>query len=151
MAKRHPLYKEDYGDRLLGLSAIERKRVYTAAWKARNKEELKQRNQEPCPECGAPKTRRAALCWPCSDRGSRNPMWKGDAAGADAGRVRARYIYAALRGTPCDDCGAPSVDLHHIDTNPLNNDRANIAVLCHRCHMIHDGRLAALIRRNKRL
>lgn len=77
----------------------------------------------------------------CSKRGAANPKWKGDAASKTAGNYRARNRYAA---TKCQRCGAPRAELHHKDENTLNNSPDNIQILCRRCHMQLDGRLAIL-------
>lgn len=74
-------------------------------------------------------------------RGELSHGWKGDAAGKDAGRVRARNRY---RLGPCEHCGKPACDRHHKDGNTLNNETSNIAILCRRCHMVVDGRLAVI-------
>lgn len=59
-----------------------------------------------------------------------------------SGRDRARSQYKKL-GT-CEHCkAAPAVDRHHVDDNPLNNERLNVQFLCRRCHMDADGRLGA--------
>lgn len=68
-----------------------------------------------------------------------NPNWKGSAISANAGRYRARSWHGHLHGT-CADCGEPSIDLHHLDSNPINNGVSNILALCRRCHMNRDGR-----------
>lgn len=34
----------------------------------------------------------------------------------------------------CDGCGATRTERHHVDGNPMNNDGANIAILCRKCH-----------------
>lgn len=76
-------------------------------------------------------------------RGYRNkdgisPGWKGEEAGEDAGRARARAAYAL---GSCERCGRPGTDRHHKDGDTLNNDPGNIEILCRRCHMKADGRL----------
>lgn len=57
------------------------------------------------------------------------------------GRQRAQAIYDAVA---CASCGRTDVRLerHHRDGNPLNNAPDNVIVLCTRCHMKEDGRLA---------
>jgi 5-methylcytosine-specific restriction endonuclease McrA len=50
---------------------------------------------------------------------------------------------------PCEKCPAPGIDRHHRDGNPGNNVPENLMVLCRRCHMVEDGRLAALRRKVK--
>lgn len=75
--------------------------------------------------------------------------------GQDCARRRERPI-ATIKGAhnrarrlvplrSCDECGAPGRDRHHIDGNPFNNVLANIAVLCRRCHMEADGRMARFV------
>ena len=50
----------------------------------------------------------------------------------------------------CERCrSAPAVDRHHKDGNVRRNVASNIAHLCRRCHMIEDGRVEQLVRRNK--
>ena len=72
-------------------------------------------------------------------RGPANPMWKGDDAVRGAKHDRARRLYPTL-GTCA--CGAPAVERHHVDDNPGNNEPTNVALVCRRCHMKADGRLA---------
>jgi formylmethanofuran dehydrogenase subunit E len=47
----------------------------------------------------------------------------------------------------CENCGSAGRDRHHRDGNTLNNDPANIAILCRRCHQAEDGRLDGLRQR----
>ncbi len=72
-------------------------------------------------------------------RGEASPQWKGDAANPSTKRARARKMYPL---GPCEKCGRQAVDRHHRDGNTGNNARDNVAVLCRRCHMDEDGRLA---------
>lgn len=46
---------------------------------------------------------------------------------------------------PCERCGEPGRDRHHIDGDTGNNVPENISILCRRCHMKIDGRLERLI------
>lgn len=78
----------------------------------------------------------------CSKMGELNPNWKGDLAGRTAGRKRAANRFTL---SLCAKCGKPAMDRHHKDTNTLNNHPGNIEVLCRRCHMKEDGRLAQFI------
>lgn len=64
--------------------------------------------------------------------------WKGDDATMGSKRARARRRYAL---GPCEQCGEPGTDRHHIDGNTGNNASANIAILCRGCHIKLDGRL----------
>jgi hypothetical protein len=68
------------------------------------------------------------------------PLFKGDEATIGVKRRRALRRYAL---GPCERCGKPGVDHHHKDDDVGNNARDNIAILCRRCHMEVDGRLAA--------
>ena len=60
------------------------------------------------------------------------------------GRYRARTI---KRKTFCERCGAAkSLDVHHRDENPLNNELSNLMVLCRSCHMkMHRTKLVCMI------
>lgn len=71
--------------------------------------------------------------------GSKNHMWKGDQASRGSGHCRAIRLYPDIG--PCAKCGNPKSERHHLDDNTLNNDPANIAILCRRCHMLTDGRI----------
>jgi hypothetical protein len=75
-------------------------------------------------------------------RGEQNPSWKGDAARRDTKRARAQRAYAL---TGCERCGAPATDRHHRDGDTGNNEPENVALLCRRCHMALDGRLAEFV------
>lgn len=71
--------------------------------------------------------------------GSKNPMWKGNKASKYSAMERARRKYS-----PPEDC-----EIHHIDGNPFNNSPSNIKFVTRKQHMIEDGRMEALIKRNK--
>lgn len=79
--------------------------------------------------------------------GEKHPLWKGDAASLAAGRMRAGRMYRNVG--PCTRCGAEKGERHHIDSNPLNNEPDNIAILCRRCHQAVDGRREGLIALSK--
>lgn len=68
--------------------------------------------------------------------------YKGDAAKDAAKRLRARGVYPTLGR--CDNCANQATDRHHKDGNTGNNRKSNLALLCRKCHMIEDGRLARL-------
>lgn len=70
-----------------------------------------------------------------------NPNWKGQQIKLLTGNDRANRWF---RVGKCEDCDAPGKDRHHKDGNKRNNDPSNIAILCRRCHMKRDGRLARL-------
>lgn len=76
----------------------------------------------------------------CAASGSNNARWKGDQAGAQAGRLRAEKMYRKIG--PCVRCGSERSERHHKDGNTLNNDPSNIEIVCRRCHMEEDGRLS---------
>ena len=61
---------------------------------------------------------------------------------ANRGRQRAQRLFETKE---CDLCRATNkrLERHHKDANPLNNDPDNVQILCVRCHMKEDGRLAA--------
>lgn len=67
--------------------------------------------------------------------------WRGDNAQTNTKRERARRRYPL---GDCVACGNEGVDRHHRDGNTGNNSPENIAILCRRCHMAIDGRLAKL-------
>ncbi len=47
--------------------------------------------------------------------------------------IRKRYSY--LIGPECEECGRTgSLDLHHMDNNPANNEPSNRMTLCDSCH-----------------
>ncbi len=64
--------------------------------------------------------------------GTNNPMWKGDNASENAGRLRAEHLYQQL-GT-CEACDTDATYRHHCDGNTRNNDASNIMQLCNTCH-----------------
>lgn len=75
-------------------------------------------------------------------RGAKHPNWKGDNAGDGSKRRRIRKL--VVLGA-CDRCGKPAIDRHHRDGDTGNNVSANLGLLCRRCHMLEDGRLAAFM------
>jgi hypothetical protein len=93
-----------------------------------------------CPDCGGWKSKRAAKCRGCTDYlelGKRR--WK-DNPSSSAAHSRAISHYGVLG--VCMDCGKlRTVERHHKDGDPANNEASNIAFLCRRCHMVVDGRL----------
>lgn len=80
------------------------------------------------------------MCQACRV-GSAHHNWKGDKVSIEGGHDRARRLYLL---TMCESCGKPGRDRHHKDSNTANNMPDNITILCRRCHMKEDGRLAAL-------
>lgn len=82
-----------------------------------------------CPTCGGPISYYAKRCKKC-------PRY--DRAGN--GHQFARRWFSMPEF--CEDCEvAPPLDRHHKDGDSSNNDPANVAFLCRRCHMAADGRL----------
>lgn len=78
-------------------------------------------------------------------RGAANPWWKGDAAARRTGHSRARSLYPTLGA--CEECGlVPAVERHHRNGDTLDNRRANVALLCDRCHT-RTHHLAAVCKR----
>lgn len=66
--------------------------------------------------------------------GENNPMWKGNNASAQAGRLRAQKAISTF-GRRCHACGADhNLHRHHIDGDTLNNSPGNIGILCATCH-----------------
>jgi hypothetical protein len=75
-------------------------------------------------------------CFSAGQRGEKNRTWRGDTATRSAGQFRAQALYP---NRPCDRCGAPPdalwrMERHHRDGNRLNNNQANVEVLCIPCH-----------------
>jgi hypothetical protein len=71
--------------------------------------------------------------------GDRHPGWKGDDVSVRGGRTRAIREYPP---GPCTRCGDPKGERHHVNGDTSDNRPENIAMLCRRCHMATDGRLA---------
>lgn len=71
-------------------------------------------------------------------RGQDSPHWKGEGATPHTKRNRARSRYDL---GPCQNCGKPGVDRHHVDGDTGNNTPKNVMILCRHCHMEMDGRL----------
>lgn len=102
-----------------------------------------------CPECRAAnasyalRRNRARGVRPAAEMvGEGHPNWRGDAAKTHVKRVRAHRVIPELG--PCEKCGAPARDRHHIDGDTGNNVPENLTALCRRCHMEVDGRLARM-------
>lgn len=54
-------------------------------------------------------------------------------------RSTAHYHARRIKGSGCcEKCGSESsVDVHHIDENPFNNELSNLKRLCRACHETH--------------
>lgn len=76
-----------------------------------------------------------------SKLGHKNPNWKGDEATESTIRNRLIKDLAVSEG----------YERHHIDGNVRNSDSSNILILTRKQHMIKDGRMEALIKRNKEM
>ena len=71
-----------------------------------------------------------------TNSGEKSPLWKGDKAKPNSGRVRAIKLFPCPRDK----------ERHHVDGNPLNNVSENIAIVTRKQHMELDGRLEELSR-----
>lgn len=85
-----------------------------------------------CVDCGTAISRRAERCKPCFDVTQLH-----DDANETTARARQACLEARL--DECEVCGIhrserPKMEVHHIDRNPLNNDRSNLINLCYVCH-----------------
>ncbi len=85
-----------------------------------------------------------SLCMVCSHLGPLNSAWKGDNAKPDTGRARAEKYFSLKACVKCTK--EESVERHHIDGNPLNNNPSNVILFCRNCHMIYDGRSLGRLR-----
>lgn len=82
------------------------------------------------------------------NRGEKNPMYKGDEAGYAARHdwVRSRKAKPEL----CECCGlVPPLDLANI-SGEYKRDLDDWEYLCRRCHMMNDGRIEAIRKRQKK-
>jgi hypothetical protein len=59
------------------------------------------------------------------------------------GYQRARRAFP-LAGLPCDRCGAPAAERHHVDGDVFNNTPANVQRLCTPCHHLAHQRTHCL-------
>jgi hypothetical protein len=71
--------------------------------------------------------------------GEKNPNWKDEDILDQSARRRAEKLFIVPEG----------FERHHIDGNPKNNDPTNIKIVRRKEHMVSDGRLEKLIKRNK--
>lgn len=101
-----------------------------------------------CEVCGKQTSYKAyKRCPSCARKGDHNPKWnKFTSESRDAGRKRAGHRFPLGL---CERCGQPAIDRHHKNNDRLDNSPENIAILCRRCHMQIDGRLAQMIKRNQ--
>ena len=75
--------------------------------------------------------------------GAAHPNWLGDAITERSGRSRAIRAFPIIGG--CIKCGKSRAERHHKNGNTADNSPQNIEIVCRRCHMKEDGRLAALV------
>lgn len=103
-----------------------------------------------CPSCHGPKMKKATFCRRCSPltRDSFHPFWRGDLATKNVKRKRAERRYEM---GPCERCGQPGHDRHHLDGDPGNNRPDNVEILCRSCHMQADGRMDQLLAAGRRI
>jgi hypothetical protein len=80
-------------------------------------------------------------------RGPDHHHWQGKRVSVRGGRARALRLYPDIG--PCELCGNPRSERHHVDENTANNEPSNIAIICRRCHMRTDGRLKRLSEQGK--
>lgn len=89
-----------------------------------------------CNRCGTPYVGWGRFyCKPScriQPKGEESPSWKGDNITKQTGRGRAVAMYGKQ---PCEKCGKEKTDIHHIDSNPVNNERSNIMFLCRKHHI----------------
>ena len=76
-------------------------------------------------------------------RGAASHSWKGDDITKQTGRDRAVKMYGKH---PCQECGAERAEIHHVDGNPVNNDRHNIMFLCRKHHILIENRHHHMLR-----
>lgn len=80
--------------------------------------------------------------------GADHHAWVGDAVTPKGGRHRAKRLYPDIG--PCQKCGDPKAERHHIDENTANNAPENIAILCRGCHVgEHIDAFREVARRNQ--
>lgn len=71
-------------------------------------------------------------------KGENSHNWKADADAISTGHKRAQKLFKNIGS--CSKCGSTRwVERHHKDDNPLNNDPANIEILCRKCHIAVGG------------
>lgn len=95
------------------------------------------------PRKGVPHTEEYKLLMHNMRVGEKNPMWGGNNVKKQAGNDRARRLFKNNK-CPCEVCNTNKVEIHHKDSNPLNNDVSNISWLCRKHHMEIDGRMEKL-------
>lgn len=72
--------------------------------------------------------------------GPEHPNWVGDAVSVKSGRSRAARAFPVIGA--CVKCGNAKAERHHKNGNTADNRPENIEIVCRRCHMEEDGRLA---------
>jgi len=106
-----------------------------------------------CPGCGEWKAKKAYMCRSCSPRIKEAAAARRHTGfvSASVHRARVRHMYESP--SSCERCSSPSksLDVLFKDENAENYTRENVSFVCRRCKMQLDGRLDALIARNKDL
>lgn len=77
---------------------------------------------------------------PGQTTGPNNVRWSGDTPTLNGGRQRARKLFPGEHLCEIAGC-SKKAERHHKDGNTGNNERSNIAFLCHRHHVLEDGRM----------
>lgn len=85
---------------------------------------------------GRPPSARAMLVYKNRVEES-NPNWKGEGVALKTSGNAIAIRRFSLAGAVCETCGVKAQLRHHRDENTYNNDAANIAFLCRRCHAAH--------------
>lgn len=94
-----------------------------------------------CPDCGGWKAKKAYRCRYCTPLylEAAEARWNPDAKPTTK---RKRAVARIALSETCERCGERKpTERHHLDGDTGNNDLANLAILCRRCHMEVDGRL----------
>lgn len=102
------------------------------------------RHYDACPQCAGPKGHTAKYCRACSATvfvGETHWNWKHEGVKTDTASRQRVQRTVSLDGKRCERCSGTATERHHRDGDPHNNALTNIAFVCHRCHMIIDGRL----------
>lgn len=134
---------------------IKDKSRYPANWTAISKHIRFERANNKCEECGV-------------ENGS--TIWRSYTNKANYLTLRDDGIYYDMDGNPVrlselPDEYMPRTDreydtghdiyvvltVAHLDHNPANNDESNLKALCQRCHLVHDAKHNAAIRKQTRL
>lgn len=73
--------------------------------------------------------------------GASNPNWKSTKSLRPSNKKSLRQ-HILVRDQVCRDCGSiKNLHVHHIDSNPNNNDESNLVLLCKTCHALRHKQL----------